>query len=192
MTISKKFQGRPAAFTLLELLLGMTIAAIALAGLATATISLQRSFGAANYQMTAQNDQLRVLDYLSRDLRTATAVTISDAGGRLSATLPASDPNVINLQLGTALTSVLGGQLNTANPQTVSYYVEGGELIRNLNGVETDLADTVASLSFSRQEQFLTTSILFTPEFSNSPTTATQPNTRATSCTYLRTAVPVN
>ena len=183
---------RGAAFTLIELMVGMAIGSVVLAGLGVTMVSLQRSFEAANYQMTAQNDQLRVLDYVSRDARTATTLAVSDGGGTLSLTLPSGDTGTLNLALGPTLTSLLGTSGNSTGTQKVAYYVQGGAFIRECNGVQTDLADTVDGVTFSRDGSFLTTSILFTPPFSHSPTTVPQPNTRASNQIYLRNLPATN
>lgn len=181
---------REAGFTLVELMVSMVVSSVALGGLTVASSTLQRSFEAANYQMTSQNDQLRVLDFLSRDLRMASALSVLDSGGKITVTLPSSPTATVTLNLGPLLAPLLGTPSATATTQTVSYYVEGGQLIREVNGVQTMIADTVDAVAFTRQGAFLTTSILFTPQFSASPTTADQQATSVTSNTYLRNLPP--
>ena len=187
------------AFTLVEMLVGLAIGSVTLAGLGVASVSLQRSFTAADYQMTAQNDQLRVLDYLSRDLRMASTVTVLNVGTKVTLTFPAASPTLLNLNLG-PLTGSLGLALtgNTAAsssanaaPGPVSYYLEGGQVLRDTGGAQTVLADTVDDLEFIRAGSYLTTSVLFTPRFLMNPTAGAQASTRANSCVYLRNAAPV-
>lgn len=174
-----------AAFTLVELMVGMAISAVILGGLSTSFIALQRSFEAANYQMTAQNDQLRILDYISRDLRMAASVTILNSGAKLSLTLPDGAGAGLNLNLGPLLTPLLASSPQTP-PITCAYYVEGGQLLRDVSGGQTALAGTVAEVQFTRSGNFLVTDVIFTPRFSNSPTVADQQATRASSYTLLR------
>lgn len=192
MKTARSFRRPGAGFTLLETLVGLAVGSLTLGGVAVVSISLQRSFEAANYQMTAQNDQLRVLDYLSRDLHMASAVSILDDGGKLSATLPSNDPSSLSLNLGPLLNSLQGGGAGTSSTQAVSYYVEGGLFIRELNGVQTPLADTVGYLNFSRQGSVVTTTVQFTPRFSLSPSAAAQQATQTCSYVYLRNATTVN
>lgn len=174
-----------AAFTLVELMVGMAISAVILGGLSTSFIALQRSFEAANYQMTAQNDQLRILDYISRDLRMASSVTILNSGAKLSLALPDGAGAGLNLNLGPLLAPLLVSSA-PAPPITCAYYVEGGQLLRDLSGGQTALAGTVAEVQFTRSGNFLATDIVFTPRFSNSPTVADQQATRASNYTLLR------
>ncbi len=178
-----------AAFTITELMVGMAISAVILEGLSTSFIALQRSFEAANYQMTAQNDQLRILDYISRDLRMASSVTILNDGAKLSLTLPSSAGAGLNLNLGPLLAPLLASS-NQAALVTSAYYVEGGQLIRDVSGVQTALADTVADVQFTRSGNFLAADVVFTPRFSNSPTVADQQATRASNYTLLRNLSP--
>lgn len=180
-------------FTFIELLVGMTIGSIALAGVAVVSISLQRAFEAANYQITAQNDQLRVFDYLSRDLRMAASVSILNGGGKITVTVPSTDPSLVQLNLGPLLGLLGSTAAAGASPTTTaSYYEEGGQFIREVGGVQTDLADTIADVQFTQQGLFVTTSIVFTPRFSSSPTAAAQEATRATGTVCLRNATLTN
>ena len=178
----------PGGFTLTELLVGMAVGTVALAAVAVTSVSLQRSFEAANYQMTAQNDQLRVLDYLSRDLHTASQVSVADGGGRISATVPTAGASLLQLNLGPLLGSLSLGPASGATTQTVSYYVEGGQFIRDAGGSQTVLADTVADVAFTRAGLFVEASIQFTPRFSTSVTVAAQGSTRTVSRVFLRNA----
>lgn len=192
MRPSVKTHRRRSGFTIAELMVGMAIGSIVLAGVALTSTSLQRSFEAANYQMTAQNDQLRIFDYLSRDLHMASAVSILEGDGKLSLTVPTSDSALLTLNLGPLLNALPVGGTVGATTQMVSYYVEGGQFIREAAGVQTDLADTVAEVKFSRPGMFVTTSVVFTPRFSSSPTAAAQSLTRAASTVYLRNATLTN
>ena len=179
---------RPASgFTLVELLVTMAISAVVLSQLVVATYALQRSFESANYRMSAQEDQLRMLDYVSRDLHMATAVTVQNGGAQMTATLPAATTSALNLNLGPLLSPLVAssGTPAASVSTTVTYYAEGGQFVRLAGGVQTVIADTVADLAFKRDGSFLRMDVTFTPEFSNSPTVAAQPATRASSSIYL-------
>ena len=192
MSFFRHRQAAHAGFTLTEMLIGLAIGSVTLAGVGVASVSLQRSFAAADYQMTAQNDQLRVLDYLARDLRMASTVTILNAGTRVTLSLPAANPDLLNLNLG-PLTNSLGLTSTgdaAASTNTVSYYLEGGQLLRDTGSVQTAIADTVDDLEFTRAGSYLTTSVLFTPRFLLDPTASAQASTRASNCVYLRNAAP--
>lgn len=66
------------AFTLIETIFGISILSIATAAIYIGSLSLQRSFRAAKHYSTTHAAQLRVLDYVSLDLRRAYAVKQGD------------------------------------------------------------------------------------------------------------------
>ncbi len=186
--------GPLAGFTLTELLVAMAIATVVLSQLVVASYGLQHSFGAANYRMSAQEDQLRMLDYISRDLRMASAVTRQNNNTQITVTLPPVDTSALNLNLGALLTPMVASATSQAasSPTTVTYFIEGGQCVRQVGNVQTVIADTVASLTFKPDGSFLIVDVTFTPQFSNSPSTATQPATRASSRIYLGNAGSTN
>ena len=185
---------RQAGFTLLELLVGMAISAVALTGLLVASWSLQRSFEASNYRMSAQEDQLRLLDYLTRDLHAAVGVSVVNNSSLLTVTVPSSTDSSLDLNLGPLLTPLLAGAtpITPTTPTTVSYYAVGGQVVREVNGAQTVIADTIADLTFTQANNYMTIDVTFTPQYSNSPTTASQPATRASSRVLLFNVAAVN
>lgn len=80
--------GCEAGFTLAEMLVGIGAATLILIALILGSISLQRSFAGGDQYATAQDSQLRVMDYLTRDLRRASSVTVSGDGSQVSVTVP--------------------------------------------------------------------------------------------------------
>ena len=203
MKVSTFPRRRAAAFTLVELLVATALGSVVMGWVGLSFVSLQRSFEASNYQMTAQNDQLRVLDYLSRDLRMASAVATANGSTKVVLTLSA-DGSGTSLNLGPLLNGLLGGSATggastrsaasgaAGSGDTVAYYVEGGQFIREFNGTQTVIADTVAGVTFTPDGAFLKTDVLFTPRYSCSPTTARQPDTRASNRIFLRNAPPAS
>ena len=135
------FRHPAAGFTLTELLVAMAIGAMVLSQLVVATYSLQRSFEAANYRMSAQEDQLRVIDYVTRDLHTASAVAVQNGGAAVTLTLPPATAGVLNLNLGPLLTPAIASLgLAAGNPTTVTYSAEGGQFVRQVGGAQTVVA----------------------------------------------------
>ena len=61
-------------FTLVETLIGTTILSLAMGAIYMGSLSLQKSFRAAQHYSATHSAQLRVLDYVSLDLRRAYAV----------------------------------------------------------------------------------------------------------------------
>ena len=77
------------AYTLLELLVGVTTASAIFAIILTSGVAIYRSCTAADDYSAQTNEQLRAIDYISRDLHSAISVTTPVAGA-LSLTLPDS------------------------------------------------------------------------------------------------------
>ena len=65
---------RRAAYTLLELMVAMSMSAIALVATMTGVVALQKSYAATEEYATGMADQARLLDYLALDLRRAVPV----------------------------------------------------------------------------------------------------------------------
>lgn len=81
-------RSRLTGFTLLELLVGMGASAVLMASIVASSVTLQRSFlWSANYSEQS-NAQLRVLDFVTRDIRRARAVSIDSTAGTLTLELP--------------------------------------------------------------------------------------------------------
>jgi prepilin-type N-terminal cleavage/methylation domain-containing protein len=127
-----------AGFTLTELLVASGLSALLLAGLLTGALALQRGYAAAQHQILCQEDEMRVIDYITRDLRRATGVTISNQNRMLTLTLP----DQVDLAADALrLPSIVNGVVQYGNtPATVSYYVSGTAFVRKENGVETSLS----------------------------------------------------
>jgi Tfp pilus assembly protein PilW len=127
-----------AGFTLTELLVATGLSSVLLAGLVTGGLALQRGYAAARHQIMCQEDQMRVIDYITRDLRRATSVTISNQNRMVTVILP----DQVDLATSTLrLPSVVNGVVQYGNtPATVSYYVSGTAFVRKENGVELNLS----------------------------------------------------
>ena len=193
MKAAARARSFPAGFTLVELLVSMAIGAVVLAQVSIVTFSLQRSFAAADYRMNAQNDQLRALDYLSRDLHMASAVSVQESGTAVTLVLPSTTASALDLNLGSLLNPLLANSGIPSNAATVSYYLTGNQLIRDTNGVQTVVANTVAELTLGPPSRSIDVSIRFTPPSSGSSAAAAPAqDTRASSRVYLRNVVTTN
>ncbi|EDY17477.1 hypothetical protein CfE428DRAFT_4994 [Chthoniobacter flavus Ellin428] len=171
------FTSPSAAFTLPEVMIAMAVSAFMFAALLTATVGFQRSFsGAMNYSR-GTTDQMRALDYVARDLRRAYTVTVSQYNQTLTLTVPDtytaydSQGNPTGTLRSPTITN---GQVNygdPAKPITVSYYLSGGQLLRQqwigATGATNTIviADSVETLqsSFADLTSIVTYTITFAP-----------------------------
>ncbi|MBV9126653.1 MAG: prepilin-type N-terminal cleavage/methylation domain-containing protein [Verrucomicrobia bacterium] len=77
-----------AGFTLVEMLLAMMIGAVIFGAALAAMANLQKSYAATEQYAASLSDQMRLVDYLSMDLRRATVVTFDGDGYGVTLTLP--------------------------------------------------------------------------------------------------------
>ena len=68
---------RTAGFTLSEMLVAVSISLIVLAAAVASSISLQKSFSAVDNYFATHMQQVRIMDYLSRDVNRGLSVTTS-------------------------------------------------------------------------------------------------------------------
>src|SRR6266404_6307778 len=66
-----------AGFTLSEMLVSLSLSSIVLAAAITSGISLQKSFTAVDNYFSTEMQQIRIIDYLNRDVKRGLAVTTS-------------------------------------------------------------------------------------------------------------------
>ena len=74
----RRFQSksaRTAGATLPEMLVGSAVASLVLGALMVGSIVLQRSYAASDQLCRAQADLIRVTDFMSKDIRNATAIS---------------------------------------------------------------------------------------------------------------------
>ena len=75
-------------FTLSEMLIGVSIGAVALATTIAASVGLQKSLNAVDNYFTAHAQQIRIVDYLSRDVRRSYIATITGSPQTVTCTTP--------------------------------------------------------------------------------------------------------
>lgn len=159
---------RRAAFTLVELIIGLAVAGVFMALLLRMWMSLTFTGMNTTAYATRQNDQMRVLDYLKRDIRRATAVEIYDGatlvtstsvfGNELRLTIPGyySDTREEDNAIGPKATnapSVTAGSVAYGAALTVRYFASGGAVVRDESGTPRTVAGAAGAfaLSFAKE-----------------------------------------
>jgi prepilin-type N-terminal cleavage/methylation domain-containing protein len=158
-----KAQRPPSAFTMIEVLVATAICTVVLAGVSIGSAALRQSFEAASFQINAQNEQMRVLDYLSRDVRGALSLSVTNSGTRLNVLVPAATSSALNLKLGAPFFSTVSAASSTS--QSITYFLQGGQLMREVEGTQTLLAESLNGLTFSLSGAILTANVEFSPRF---------------------------
>lgn len=193
------------AFTLPEMMLALATSGVVLGATLTSSGSLQKSFNAIDNYFGTHMQQVRIVDYLSRDVKRGLIVTTSVDLQTVSITVPnyiiqAGDPEaVINPALvGTPRTPTMtytpsGWQVNYgANTSSVVYSINGLSILRTENGVVTTIASSTDQLVPQTTDvelantEYTKTSITFQPIFTSGGAVASRSGTTVYSTAYLR------
>ena len=144
------------AFTLTEMMIAIAIGSIILGVTLTSSIALQKSFSAADNYFGAHMQQIRIVDYLARDVRRGFSVTSSLDKQTVTVKIPkyiiqAADSDATPSTIGTPRSPTLAvsnGDYNinygtpTNQITTVEYKVSGSSIQRTEDGVVTTIASS--------------------------------------------------
>jgi hypothetical protein len=183
----------------------LSTSTVVLGATLTSSTSLQKSFNAIDKYFATHMQQIRIVDYLSRDVKRGLVVTTSADLQTVTITVPnyiiqPGDPEAIaNPALaGTPRTPSIaftpsGPQVNYgATTSTVSYSISGLSILRTENGVVTTIASSTDELVPESTDVELTnteytkTSITFQPIFTSGGQEASRSGTTVFSTAYLR------
>ena len=115
-------------FTLGEMMVSMGIGVVLLAALMSSAVALRKSFSAADHFFSTHIQQIRIIDFLSRDVKRSTIVTTSAANQTVTCTMPnyivkAGDADVGTYPAGTRRTPTV---TVTPNGAVVHYGLVAG------------------------------------------------------------------
>jgi prepilin-type N-terminal cleavage/methylation domain-containing protein len=171
------------AFTLTEMMIAIAIGSIILGVTLTSSIALQKSFSAADNYFGAHLQQIRIVDYLARDVRRGFSVTTSLDKQTVTVKIPryiiqAADSDATPSTIGTPRSPTLAissGDYNinygttTNQITTVEYKVSGSSIQRTEDGVVTTIASSTDVLIPETIDielantEYTTTAITFKP-----------------------------
>ncbi len=193
---------RRGGFTLAETTVSLGVSSIIIAIAIATTVSLQKSFNAVDNYFATHMQQIRIIDYLNRDVKRGLIVTTSNDLQSITVSVPkyiieAGDTEAIAnpAAIGTPRTptisySTSGLQVNyTTNPSTVVYSVSGQSILRVENGVVTTIAASTDQLVPKSTDtelantEYSQTNVTFQPIFNNADTRA---GTTVYATAYLR------
>jgi type II secretory pathway pseudopilin PulG len=192
-------------FSLVEIMVTLAMSGVALGAILTSSISLQKSFNAIDTYFGTHMQQIRIVDYLSRDVKRGLVVTTSADLQTVTVTVPnyiiqAGDPEaVVNPDLvGTPRTPTVaytpsGPQVNYgATTSTVVYSISAMSILRTEDGNVTTIASSTNQLVPQTTDVELAntecakTTITFQPIFTSGGSVAAQSGTTIYSTAYLR------
>jgi prepilin-type N-terminal cleavage/methylation domain-containing protein len=196
---------RTAGFTLGEMLVAVSVSSIVLAAAIASSVSLQKSFNAVDNYFATHIQQVRVVDYLSRDVNRGFSVTTSVDLQTVTVNLPnyiiqAGDPEAVGNSslIGTPRSPTVSyasgaAQINYGtSTSTVVYSVSNNSIRRTENGAVTTIAsstDQLVPLSTDVElanTEYASTAVTFMPIFTMSGSPAARTGTSLFSTAYLR------
>ena len=171
------------AFTLTEMMIAIAIGSIILGVTLTSSIALQKSFSAADNYFGAHMQQIRIVDYLARDVKRGFSVTSSLDKQTVTVKIPkyiiqAADSDATPSTIGTPRSPTLAissGDYNinygttTNQITTVVYQISGSSIQRTEDGVVTTIASSTDVLIPETIDielantEYTTTAITFKP-----------------------------
>src|SRR5438874_1904413 len=192
-------------FTLVETTVALGISSIVFVAAIMASTGLQKSFNAIDNFFATNMQQIRIIDYLSRDVKRGLVVTTSADLQSVSITVPqyiiqAGDSEAVaNPSLiGTPRTPTIsysrsGSQVNYgSSTSSVVYAISGQSILRTENGVVTTIASATDQLIPQSTDvelantEYANTSVTFMPIFTSGGAAASRTGTSLYATAYLR------
>lgn len=193
------------AFTLPEISVALAASSMLFGATVTSSTGLQKSFNAIDAYFGTHMQQIRIVDYLSRDVKRGLVVTTSADLQTVTITVPnyiiqAGDPEAVAnpALVGTPRNPTMtytpsGWQVNYGNTtSTVVYSISGMSILRTENGAVTTIASSTDQLVPQTTDvelantEYAKTSITFQPIFTSGGAVAERSGTTVYSTAYLR------
>jgi len=198
-------QSPQSGFTLAEIMTAMAIAVVIFAAILTATLAMQKTFNAVDNYFATHVQQVRIIDYLNRDVKRALICTTSANQQTVTLTIPkyiiqsgdaeaVSNPSLVGAMRSPTISSTTSGVLvnyGTAT-STVVYSINCASILRTEDGVVTTIAASTDQLVPSTIDtdlantEYTTMAVTFQPIFTSGNTAAERTGTTVFSLAYLR------
>src|SRR2546428_11907902 len=198
-------QRKVTGFTLGEVMIALSLSSVILAASITSSVALQRSFNAIDKYFATHMQQIRIIDYLNRDVKRGLIVTTSVDLQTVTVTVPnyiiksgdaeaLANPSLV----GTPRTPTInytpsGFQVNYgAATSTVGYSISGTSILRTENGTVTTIASSTDQLVPQSTDvelsntEYANTSVTFLPIFTSGGAVAERTGTSLYATAYLR------
>src|SRR5205823_2067495 len=206
---------RQQGFTLVEIMVGIALGTIVLGAIIAASVSLNRTFAAGDNFFSAHLQQVRIIDYLNRDIKRSNIADISANAQSIYCWVPkyviqpgdtdATTDNINTRRTPTVTKTGSGYQVNyypstaqngpggtSTNSSAVVYSISGQSILRTEDGVVTTIAsstdqlvDQVTDINLA-SSGYLSTVVSFLPIFTSNNAAMERAGTTVYSTAYLR------
>ena len=196
---------RTAGFTLSEMLISVSVSSIVLAAAVASSVSLQKSFNAVDNYFATHMQQVRIIDYLNRDVNRSYSATTSVDLQTVTLNVPnyiirpgdseaVANPSLIGTPRSPTISYTSGSlQINYgASTSTVVYSVNNNSILRTENGAVTTIASSTDQLIPQTTDVELAntecaySAVTFMPIFTLSGSPAARTGTSLYGTAYLR------
>jgi prepilin-type N-terminal cleavage/methylation domain-containing protein len=190
-------------FTLAEIMMAMAIAVVIFAAIITASLAMQKSFNAVDHFFATHVQQVRIIDYLNRDVKRALIVTTSANQQTVTLTIPkyiiqsgdaeaVSNPSLVGAMRSPTLSTTTSQVNYGTTTSTVVYSINGASILRTEDGVVTTVASSTDQLVPSTTDtdlvntEYTTMAVTFHPIFTSGNVADERTGTTVFSLAYLR------
>jgi type II secretory pathway component PulJ len=191
-------------FTMSEMLVAVGLGSLIMGAIMLTSVSLQKSFSAVDNYFATHNQQIRIIDFLGRDVRRSTIVNTSADLQTVNCYIPNyiiqagdADAGAGGSNVGKRRTPTISSSLNkfivnygavdyTQSPPTgvshVVYSVSGQSIIRTENGAVTTIASSTDQLVPKTTDvqlantEYASTVVTFLPTFIFGPSPTPTPS----------------
>jgi prepilin-type N-terminal cleavage/methylation domain-containing protein len=200
-----KQHSHQSGFTLAEILTAMAIAVVIFAAIITALLAMQKSFNAVDHYFATHIQQVRIIDYLNRDVKRALICTTSADQQTVTLTIPkyiiqsgdaeaVINPSLVGAMRTPTISTTTSGVLVNygTTTSTVVYSINGANILRTEDGVVTTIASSTDSLVPKDSDteltntEYTTMSVTFQPIFTSGNVADERTGTTVFSLAYLR------
>ena len=208
-------QRRQQGFTLVEIMVGVGLGTIVLGAIIAASVSLNRTFAAVDNFFATHLQQVRIIDYLNRDVKRSNITEISANAQTIYCWVPkyvvqsgdsdATAGNIDTRRTPTITKTAYGYQVNyypgtvqngpggtSTNSSAVVYSISGQSILRTEDGVVTTIASSTDQLVDQATDinlassGYLSTVVSFLPIFTSNNAAMERAGTTVYSTAYLR------
>jgi len=190
-------------FTLAEIMMAMAIAVVIFAAIITASLAMQKSFNAVDHFFATHIQQVRIIDYLNRDVKRALICTVSADQQTVTLTIPKyiiqsgdaeaiSNPSLVGAMRSPTLSTTTSLVNYGTTTSTVVYSINGASILRTEDGAVTTIASSTDQLVPSSTDtqltntEYSTMAVTFHPIFTSGNVADERTGTTVFSLAYLR------
>jgi prepilin-type N-terminal cleavage/methylation domain-containing protein len=196
---------KTSGYSLSELLVALSLSSVVLGAAIVCGISLQKSFNATDNYLATHIQQVRIIDYLNRDVKRGLIVTTSVDLQSVTLTLPSyliqpsdsealANPALANTPRTPTISYASSGWQVNYGPSTTSvvYSINGNSIVRIENGAVTTIASSTDQLVPTSTDvdlantEYTSTSVTFMPIFNLAGNQADRTGTTLYATAYLR------